>query len=481
MQRITPQFFYKYLTCPHWPWFDLFGDHEKEGEVNELQQKILEHGVVHEEQFMAKFVDGHEVVKIDARNWEEGLVQTRRAMENGVEYIYQGRLRDRDYEGIPDLLVRRPGKSKLGDYFYEPLDIKSGFDLKEDYKYQLTLYALTLEVAQQFRPPHAGIITPTGELLEFAIEDFENKFFDMVEKLEHIFAGEKPPLQLTKACMNSPWYSCCVEQAEATDDIALLYKLDKRSLDALRGFGIRTVEDARQVDVNALGDSIPYLKRNGLDRMKLQAESLKTQKIILRHPVTLPTAPLEIYFDIEGDPLTNVEYLFGFLVDDHKNEPQYIPFIAEKPEDERAMWRAFLDWMLTLPTNMVVFHYATYEKSRLSFLARKYAGDMSELDHVALGAFTGKLVDLNDTIKDNFIFPLYFYGLKPIGKFLGFHWDSDKAGGAQSIYWYEEWLRTGNRTVLDTVIQYNKDDVVATKFLRDWIVKYVDIHHRDVD
>ncbi len=73
-------------------------------------------------------------------------------------------------------------------------------------------------------------------------------------------------------------------------------------------------------------------------------------------------------------------------------------------------------------------------------------------------------------MKDDFVFPIYFYGLKQICKFLGFSWRSTKAGGAQSIFWYEEWLATGNREILNTIIDYNEDDVRATKFLKDWIL-----------
>lgn len=472
MERITPQLFYQYFTCPHWPWFDRFGDPSQKGEVNELQQKVMEHGVTHEEAFMAKFVDGKDVEWIKAPNWQEGVVKTRKAMERGASYIYQGYLRDRSYEGRPDLLKRCEGKSKLGDYYYEPLDIKSGYDLKEDYKYQLTLYALILEVAQAFRPPEAGIITPANKVLEFPIAEFENKFFDCLEKIEDIFTGEKPPLQLTKSCTNSPWFDCCVKQAEEVDDIALIYKVDKRALDALREFGIRTVEHARTMDVEAMGDSIPHLKRTGLERMKLQAESLKTGSIYMRRPVVVPSAPLELYFDIESDPLSSIDYLFGFLVDDKKSEPQYTAFTAEKPEDEEQMWRAFLAWLLNMPTNMIVYHYSAYEKIRVAFLSSKYGATMTEIEHVAVATFISKCYDLNDVIKDDFIIPVYFYGLKQICQYLGFTWDSEKAGGAQSIYWYEEWLHSGDRSILETVVRYNEDDVRATKFMRDWIVKF---------
>lgn len=474
MERITPQLFYQYLTCPHWIWFDRFGDPAKRGETNEAQQKLLEQGVIYEGRYMAEFLKDRTVTTITATDEATAVSQTLKAMEAGVEAIYQGHLRTKYYEGIPDLLLRREGASKFGEWYYVPVDIKSSYDLKEDYKYQLVLYALMLGDLQGLEPPKAGIITVEGKMIEFSVEGFKEKFFDTLEEIETIMAGTKPPIQLAKACTNSPWFECCVADAEAADDIALLYKVDKRALTALREFGIRTVEDARRVDPDAFGDKIPYLKKNGLERMKFQAESLKTKKIFLRRSVQIPEAPVEIYFDIEGDPLQSVDYLFGVLIRDRAAGTEvYRPFIAEHPEHEAALWREFVDWIKTLPGDYVVFHYAAYEQTRLSLFTQKYGTDMSAEDRAAVAQFAARLFDLNEIVKEDFIFPLYFYGLKQICKSLGFAWRNDKASGVQSIFWYEEWLKTENRDVLRDIIDYNEDDVRATKFLKEWIVDFV--------
>ncbi|MCX6780984.1 MAG: TM0106 family RecB-like putative nuclease [Candidatus Magasanikbacteria bacterium] len=477
MERISPQLFYQYLTCPNWIWFDRFGDPEKKhDEPNEMQQTLLEQGIAFEKEYMAREFADKTVTTIVAHDWDAGVSATKKAMKAGAEIIYQGYLRTEYYQGKPDLLFRREytksdKKSKYVNYYYEPVDIKSGSDLKEEYKYQLMLYALALADIQGYEPPDAGVITSTGELVKFRTDSFREKFYACLGKIEKILGGEKPPMQLTKACTNSPWYDCCVEEAEATDDIALLYKVDKRALGALRDFGVKTVEDARKIDPEAFGDSIPFLKKNGLERMKMQAESLKTKEIFTRRAPKLPTAEFEIYFDIEGDPLHNVEYLFGFLISENGRDV-YKPFLAERPADEEKMWREFLNWIGSSDMrtkDYIVYHYAPYESTRLTTLSDRYKAGMSDADRLAIVQFRARMFDLNDIVKEDFIFPLYFYGLKQICKLLGFSWRSKKAGGAQSIFWYEEWLKTGDREILDTVVQYNEDDVLATKFLRDWI------------
>lgn len=467
MERITPQLFYQYSTCPQWIWFDRFGDPELRGETNELFQKIIEQGVVHEESYMAELVAEHEVVTINERDTDTAVARTVAAMKKGADFIYHGHLRNRHFYGIPDLLVKIPGTSRLGSWMYKPVDIKSSRELKDDHKFQLTLYSLVLGDVQGVEPSKAGIISGDKSVIEFTVEPFKGRFFDTLEKIEKIIAGEKPAIQFTKACMNTPWYEACKKDAEETDDIALLYKVDKRALEALRGFNIRTIEDARHVNPEALGDSIPFLRKNGLERMKLQAESLKTNTVVLRRNPTVPSGKHEIFFDIEGDPLEGFDYLFGVLLDD-----VYTPFVAQDKTDVKRMWLAFSDWIVGLPDEYIVFHYAPYEKTRVADFLEEYRGEMSEKQINAVEKFLQNLFDLSNSSKEDFVFPLYFYGLKQICKFLGFSWRSDKAGGMQSIIWYEEWLRDGNKESLQTVTDYNEDDVRATKFLKDWMITF---------
>ena len=39
----------------------------------------------------------------------------------------------------------------------------------------------------------------------------------------------------------------------------------------------------------------------------------------------------------------------------------------------------------------------------------------------------------------------------------------------EAVRWYDQWLKTGDRALLDRVLRYNEDDVRATLLLRDWL------------
>lgn len=467
MQTFTPTLFFKHATCPHWIWRDIYGDQNRKGQMPELAQKLLEQGVLHEEEYIKDL----NLTPVDTTLGEAGYLETERLMMTGVELIYQGAIRTVidgvRYQGRPDLLEKVPGESKWGDYYYRPIDIKNSKELKPAHWLQLTLYALILEQIQGVFPEHSGIINSEHERLDVELtEAYRQKTRAKAKEILAVMAGQKPPLKLVSSCKQNPWFTECIREAEIADDIALIYKLDTRAMEVLRSIGITTVHQAAEINLDRL-PTIPYTSRAALRRMQLQAKSLVTREIHWLKKPTVPNAKLKIYFDIEGDPLLQVQYLFGFWIVDGEQPGYYKYFVAEKPEDERRMWQEVLAWIATLPEhNYQIYHFADYERSRCLGLAKQYGGE------IAIAQFVQQFVDLSVVVQDCVIFPLYFYSIKDIAKskFLNYKWRHPKAGGAQSIFWYEKWLETGDRQVLQDIVDYNEDDVIATEYLHQWLV-----------
>lgn len=432
--------------------------------MSELMEKLLEQGVAHEKDF----IKDKNIIEVASLNIEEAARATAQLMKEGAEAIYQGVLlgsiEGRTWVGRPDLLIRKKRSMLLGRAVYEPVDIKSGKELKTVHKMQLTLYALLLQQTQGILPKQAHIININHERLSFSPREFLKKFHERREAIEKIITGHKPELVLTRTCLQGPWGKQCIAQAEAAQDISLLYNVDRRCLSLLRKTGICTVNDAAIMQLDAL-PKIPFMSRERLERMRLQANSLLNKQIQIIQKPEIPENGLLIHFDIEGDPLLGIEYLFGFLIE-NTGVHEYKYFLAEQPQQEGDMWRAFLRWIETLPKEYTVYHYASYEKSRLTMLEEKYGGSP------ALERFKSRLFDLFTVVTKCLVLPLYFYSIKDICKHLGFSWRHKKAGGAQSIFWYETWLATNDREVLNDIIRYNEDDVRASVFLKNWLRDY---------
>jgi predicted RecB family nuclease len=143
----------------------------------------------------------------------------------------------------------------------------------------------------------------------------------------------------------------------------------------------------------------------------------------------------------------------------------FLYFLAEDPEKEGSMWNEFLDWLRILPPEYKVYHYPSYAKTAVKKLSEKHQSSEE------LQRFQERLFDLRKCVDKCVVFPLYFYSIKDIAKssFVNFKWRHAKAGGGQSIFWYEKWLEAQDRQILQDIIDYNEDDVLATEYLHLWI------------
>ncbi|HTK05458.1 MAG TPA: TM0106 family RecB-like putative nuclease [Candidatus Eisenbacteria bacterium] len=457
--RVSASMFYKYDACPHWLYFDVCGDPKKKQPQTKFTEMLLRGGMKHEEDIIA----GMEFATVKARGNEARAKATLKLMREGVERIYHGVLMDDEFVGEPDLLERSDhAGSTFGPYHYVAVDIKSAERLTDAHKYQLACYGELLERIQGVRPAEGFVLNGSGVRIGFPLAEFMPQFREAAEAVRKCLAGEPPPPHVSSGCKQSPWFKLCIAYAEERDDIALLYNVKKKVVRALREHGILTVHQAAALDVNMLAGKDPAFKRALLERIVLQAQALIEDRHFIRKRIDLPSAPTELFFDIEGDPLLGLEYLFGFLV--RRADLEHYEYqIAERPEKEQEMWDRFLEWIGMIDGDYVVYHYGTYEFVRLGILERKYGGSKS------LDRFRDRMVDLNEVVKEAIVFPLYFYSIKDIGNYIDYKRSDTIKGGGESVAFYEEWLEKGDRKKLDDIIEYNKDDVIATRWLKDWL------------
>lgn len=465
---LTATDFYRYLQCPHWPYWERFGDPMERRPLTEFEEQRLADGLDHEAKVVARMYGGCEEVKMDSET--EGVQATLELMKKGAAVIYQGRLSDGEWIGKPDILERHEGESALGNWYYVPVDVKRAHELKKEHIFQLIFYSVLLEKIQRRFPAHPAILNGDGERLEFESSEYMAEFQDVVRKLERIAAGERPEPVYRKTCEDtSPWGKACFRLAKEHDDIALLFNVEMNKLAFLREHGIRTIYDAAEMDPSVLDGQAPGMTLRALQSIQRQARSLVEQCVIIKKPWAHETNGLEIHFDIESHPMTDTDYLYGFWIRDgadSKGESVY--FLAERPEDEEKMWKEFMAWLPTLPTEYTVYHYASYEAMRIQVLAKRYGDEESPW----LQRFASRFVDLKEVARDHAVYPLYFYSLKNICTFLGFSWTSEVKSGGASIGAYERWLSGHDRSVLEDLVHYNRDDVRATAYLLAWLNRY---------
>lgn len=459
--KLTGEHFYKFFQCPHWIWYDLYGDQSKKGDIPPLIHMIYQDGLKHSQEAI-KSRAFEEIKPESYRDLDEAFLATLELMKQGKN-IYHGVLMDQHYVGIPDLLEARPGKSNFGDHYYVAYDIKNAKDIKDEYKFPLVFYSLILERLQGVMPEQAYIINADGEEQSFHVDDFVDQFHITREAIERILDGEKPVPFLKSGCKRSPWYALCTEETVACNDVSLIYRLSQNDQRRLYDMGIRTVRDMAEADIDEVRSRCEDWPFDKVIRFKNQAESLMSGQPLVLKKTDFPKVENEIYFDIESDPTDGIDYLLGLLIRKSNGETEYKYFLAKNKEDEKRIWEEFLAFIEKLE-DFVIYHYAFYEKEVFRRFANRF-GVSRELDD----KFKNNTIDLHVSILNAAILPIYFYSLKDIARFLGFQWRTLNAGGAESVVWYNDWRQSGDDSILQKILDYNEDDVRATLYVKEWI------------
>src|SRR3989338_4618770 len=462
-QKLTAEHFYKFFQCPHWIWYDIYGDAEKKKKVPPLLDLIHK----------GKMIDAHnvlsnhkqfEIIKPEMlQDLDEALIATLDLMKQGKN-IYHGVLMDKDWVGMPDLLEARPGKSNFGNWEYVVYDAQRSLDLGDDYKFQLIFYSLILERLQGTRPKEAYVIDPQGNERSFLIDDYLDQFHLTRNQIQKILNGEKPAPFLKSGCRRTPWYSICLAETQGCHDVSLVHKVSQSDQRRLYDIGIKTVDDLANADIEELRNKLEDWPFDKIVRFSNQAKSLITNETKILAKSSFPAVKNEVYFDIESDPTHDIDYLLGFLIKNTETgKTKYRYFFAKDKSEEPDIWRGFLDFLTGLD-DFVIYHYAYYERQVFDRLALRYGAPQSLVDK-----FKENTIDLHAKLVDSVVLPLYFYSLKDTAGYFGYTWNDPEAGGAESVVWYNEWLKNKSDVILKKILKYNEDDVRATMAIKEWL------------
>lgn len=201
--------------------------------------------------------------------------------------------------------------------------------------------------------------------------------------------------------------------------------------------------------------------------------------------VTVPRADVEVDVDMESYH-EHGAYLWGTLVTDDGIDLGYRPFVTWRPvptDDEARSFAEFWTWLMRLRDGVVAAGrtFAAYcysqnaENKWLLGSATRFQGHpgVPPLAEVREFIESDHWVDLFEYVTGNFVSPRG-RGLKVLARFAGFDWRDDDAGGEASMGWYRlavglDGDPAGDEANRTRVLEYNEDDVRATKVLREWM------------
>ena len=456
---ITEKTFYQYLKCPNWVYFDAHAEEDRPHEP--LMLRLIDDGLVDEKKRNI-ISDRPNVAEVTAEDLDQAFEQTLTFMREGRDTIYGAVLIDQHWVGHPDVLEKVEGRSRLGDYYYIAADIKRSRYLKDDHRFQGCFYAELLERIQGVKPTQGYVINPDKEITSYLVEDFEAEYSLTLNEIEKIISGQRPVHFVTSGCKQSPWFGECRDESESCEDISLLNRVWREEVHRLKEAGVEKISELALKSVADLEGLVPDVSSGRLEIMRDQAIAITENRHIIRHGVEMPESDVELFFDIESDPLRDFDYMFGVLKVE-KGQEEYVQFFAESPEQEGAMWKdfvAFIEQHIDAP----IYHYGWFEMEVVQRFGAKYG-----ISPMAKEALEKNMIDILALLRPAVIFPLSFYALKDIATYIGFEWRAKDASGANSVLWFEKWLQEKTPKLLQKIAEYNEDDVRATYRLQRWL------------
>jgi predicted RecB family nuclease len=215
----------------------------------------------------------------------------------------------------------------------------------------------------------------------------------------------------------------------------------------------------------------------GADRFRaLQARAallkMPSPKPYLRRPIRLDVFSLELFFDIEVDPLREICYLHGFVErrNGDNGTERFISFFAEDTTAvaERDAFSAALDYLATR-ADAGIYYYSKYERTTYRKLQQKHPGICTPEDVEQLFSPTRAIDLYGDVVLKATEWPTRDRSIKSLAKYLGFVWRDTHPSGAASVEWFDRWCRGRTPELKQRILEYNEDDCRAMRVLLDGI------------
>jgi predicted RecB family nuclease len=476
---LTAQLFLNYQRCARRAYLDVYGDPSQRGSTSDFLLKLIADSQEHRQTVLRDYA--WEQPSYPRGDWAAGAEATLALMQQGVEHIHQGVLLSLDPSGItlvsnPDLLTKQPGLSLFGDWIYVPTDIKFSRRSKLEYQIILSYHVYLLATMQGAWPETAWL--HLGDKGQYGVDLWQilPQMLELLAELIQILKHEQEPevFIARNHCSLCAWFEPCYGLAQSQQHLSLIPGVTSNRYAILQSQNLTSLEALTRADPAAL-EVLPGFGNEVARKLIRQAQAvMHNQPLPQAHlpnfaaHFSLPIAPVELYFDIEAEPSLNLIYLHGVLVVDRQRQTQvFYPLLAEHPEAEAQAWQQFLELVHRYPT-APIFHFCAYEPQTVERLGKLYHTPA----HVIKPLLT-RFVDLHQWVTHGVILPIENYTLKLIARWLGFEWRDSQSSGAQSICWYSQWLASGDRQLLESILIYNEDDCRATYRVKEWLTEFV--------
>lgn len=466
----------RFVGCAHATALDLAymrGEPLTPREDTEDAALLQKQGDAHEAAHLEKLKDaGNGVVEIARGDLAQNADETRAALAQGSQIIFQGAFLAERWGGWSDFLERVERPSLLGPFSYEVTDTKLKRKAHPKHVLQLVLYSDLLAEIQGVMPERAHVQLGDGTRATLRLADYAHYARGARAKLEAFVVSPEPTRPIPCAdCSLCRWADHCDAVLTSQDSLFQVANITRGQVKKLEASGIETMAALARHDGPVRGVAsataeklvgqarLQHARKTGEPAFELRpAQPGKGFDLLPR-----PQAG-DLFYDIEGDPHYEggLEYLHGVWADDSFHAFWAHDHAAEAQALERLL--AFFRDRLTAYPEARIYHYAPYEITALRRLTTRYGIGEAFLDRLMRER---RFVDLYAVVRGALIASEPSYSIKALEAFYGLRREGEVKTAGGSVVAYENWRETGDQQILDEIEDYNRVDCQSTQLLRD--------------
>ena len=391
-------------------------------------------------------------------------------------------------EAHPPLLRRVSGRSRWGDFAYQPVLARQGRRMTREHQLPLALMALLLEQEQQAPVTEMLVVGGGGRRLERdrvgLSAGLRKQLADALRKLRLDLQREEPPDLAAdrRKCTLCSWRQVCNGVAASDGHLSEVSGIGAKRREMLQELNIRGLADLAAADPEQLATAMERFGEQHGDVARTLVAQARCQRSgqpeRLSSRPALPeliAAPGVLLYDIESDPDARHDFLHGFWCLPRGSDgrwdlaaARYQPLLVLAEHGEPRCWQRIARYVSRYD-DWPVLHYGETESLALLRMAQRQG--ISEQQQARLRR---RLVDVHARIRQHWRLPLNSYGLKAVASWRGFQWGQSGVDGAHALLWWRHWKgegpeRRGSSHALRWIFQYNRDDCRATWAVADWL------------
>ena len=406
--------------------------------------------------------------------------ESRAALAEGYDVVYQATFFDGGWLGHPDFLFRvdRPD-APLG-HAYDVVDTKLARHVKATALLQVALYGELLTPLQGCPPAELILALGNGAQERFAYREAAAYLRSVRARFLRALGEEAPYPVPVEHCDLCSWAARCEQRRRDDDHLSLVADIRRQQIDRLEEVGVTTLRALAGAPpppaTRVGGRTLARLHRQAAAQLESAERGVTSVTLLPRAPGdaldSLPAPDAgDLFFDMEGFPYADeggLEYLFGWV----DAQGAFHALFAEDRVQEREAFERLMDEIARRRgehPGMHVYHYAAYERSALSRLSNRHGVREEEVADLLRD---GVLVDLYRVARNGVVVGAESYSIKSLEPLYGIVRNESVRNAAESLEMYQEWLDSEPRDalLLERIADYNAVDCRSTLALRDWLL-----------